>query len=179
MPDLLLLVLEFLKIGIFAFGGGYATLPYLYELARNYHWFSLADLSNFIAVSAVTPGPIGVNMAAFAGYFSSGVFGAILAALAVVAPSAVLILLLNHFIPDLTEHKVMKRLFYGLIPCALALIFAATLRLGKNALFGFDSLTTAVWGWLLFLALLFSSFRWKLNPLWMLLIGAIVGFLLL
>ena len=63
MPDMLVLILEFLKTGLFAVGGGYATLPYLHEMAVHYDWFTLNDLNNFIAISEVTPGPVGINMA--------------------------------------------------------------------------------------------------------------------
>lgn len=179
MPDLLLLMLEFLKTGLFAVGGGYATLPYLYEMAKNYNWFSLGDLTNFIAISEVTPGPIGINMATFAGYLTGGIGGGILASLAVVAIPVALSLLLCRFIPKPTENKFMAKLFYGLIPCALALILAASWKLFQNALFHFDSVFTASMGWLLFAGLLFSTFRFKLNPLILLLIGGIYGFLLL
>ena len=85
MPDMLVLILEFLKTGLFAVGGGYATLPYLHEMALNYDWFTLNDLNNFIAISEVTPGPVGINLATFAGYLTGGVAGGIAASLAVVA----------------------------------------------------------------------------------------------
>ena len=68
MADFALLLFEFMKTGLFAVGGGYATLPYLYDMAVRFDWFTLDDLTNFIAVSEVTPGPIGINMATFAGY---------------------------------------------------------------------------------------------------------------
>ncbi len=179
MPDLLLLILEFLKTGLFAVGGGYATLPYLYEMAENYDWFSLGDLTNVIAISEVTPGPVGINMATFAGYLTGGIGGGILASLAIVAIPATLSLLLCRFIPKPTENKFMAKLLYGLIPCALALILAATGKLFENALFHFDTVFTASLGWLLLAGLLFSAFRFKLNPLILLLIGGIFGFLLL
>jgi len=83
MPDILLLIWEFLKTGLFAVGGGYATLPYLYEMAKNYDWFTLNDLNNFIAISEVTPGPIGINMATFAGNLTGGIFGGVAASVAV------------------------------------------------------------------------------------------------
>lgn len=179
MPDLLLLMFEFLKTGLFAVGGGYATLPYLYEMAQNYDWFSLNELTNFIAISEVTPGPVGINMATFAGYLTGGVGGGILASLSVVTIPATLSLLLCRFIPNPTENKFMAKIFYGLIPCVVALISAASLKLFQNALLHFSTVFTASMGWLLFAALLFSAFRFKLNPFILLLIGGIFGFLLL
>jgi chromate transporter len=172
-------MLEFLKTGLFAVGGGYATLPYLYEMAENYDWFSLRELTNFIAISEVTPGPVGINMATFAGYLTGGIGGGILASLAVVTIPATLCLLLSRFIPNPTENKFMAKLFYGLIPCVLALILAASLRLFQNALLHFDTAFTAAMGWFLFAALLFAAFRFKLNPFILLLIGGVFGFLLL
>lgn len=179
MPDLLLLLLEFLKTGLFAVGGGYATLPYLYEMAENYDWFSLGELTNLIAVSEVTPGPVGINMATYAGYLTGGVGGGILASLAVTAIPAALSLLLCYFIPKPTENKFMAKLLYAVIPCALALILAATWRLFENALFHFNTVFTASMGWLLLAGLLLAGFRFKLNPLILLLSGGIFGFLLL
>ncbi|MGI5873911.1 MAG: chromate transporter [Bacillota bacterium] len=179
MPDFLLLVLEFLKTGIFAVGGGYATLPYLHDMAVRYDWFTLNDLSNFIAISEVTPGPVGINMATFAGYLTGGVCGGVAASLALVTLPTALILLLNHFIPDITHHPRMKQVFYGLIPCACGLILAATVSLLKNALFNFGDAVTAACGWALFALLVFLAFRFKLSPLLLLLIGGVCGLLLL
>ena len=179
MPDMLVLILEFLKTGLFAVGGGYATLPYLHEMALHYDWFSLNDLNNFIAISEVTPGPVGINMATFAGYLTGGVGGGIAASLALVTIPTILILLLCRFIPDITQNKFMERLFYGLIPCAAALISAASLSLFQNALFTLDDTVSTVCAWLLFAALAFLAFRRKTNPMWLLLIGGLFGFLLL
>lgn len=179
MNDFLLLILEFLKTGLFAVGGGYATLPYLHQMAVKYDWFTLNDLQNFIAISEVTPGPVGINMATFAGYLTGGVGGGILASLAVVTIPAILILCLCRFIPDITQNKVMKRIFYGLIPCAVALILAASLSLVPNSLFCYDDVATTILAFVLFLGLAFIAFRRKVNLLLLLLIGGIYGFLLL
>ena len=74
----LLLFYEFFKAGLFAIGGGLATLPFLYDMADKYPWFTRTDLANMIAVSESTPGPIGVNMATYAGYTTGGIFGALI-----------------------------------------------------------------------------------------------------
>ena len=76
----LLLFFEFFKIGLLAVGGGLVTVPFLFDLSEAYGWFSTSDLANMIAVSESTPGPIGVNMATFAGYNACGIMGALLAA---------------------------------------------------------------------------------------------------
>ena len=83
----LLLFLEFFKTGLFAIGGGMATLPFLNEMANKYPWFTVNDVSDMIAVSESTPGPIGVNMATYAGYHAGGFWGSFIATFALVLPS--------------------------------------------------------------------------------------------
>ena len=91
MKLLLTLFFEFFKTGLFAVGGGMATLPFLYDMsARHPDWFSTAQLADMIAVSESTPGPIGVNMATYVGFETSGVPGALVATLGLVTPSAAL-----------------------------------------------------------------------------------------
>ena len=179
MPDIILLILEFLKTGLFAVGGGYATLPYLFEMAKNYDWFTVADLNNFIAISEVTPGPIGINMATFAGNLTAGVFGGFAASFAVVLCPCIIIMLICKFVPDITENNFMKKLFYGMIPCAAALILAASLSLFQNALLGIEDIFTTAVSWLLFIGLTFAAFKWKASPFLLLAIGGIVGLILL
>lgn len=179
MPDFVLLILEFLKTGLFAVGGGYATLPYLNEMATRYDWFTHTDLNNFIAISEVTPGPVGINMATFAGYYTGGIPGGIAASLAVCAVPTILVLLLCRFVPDLTENNIMKRVFYGLIPAATALILAASLTLFGNALLGFEGAFETVCGWVLFAGLLIAAFRFKAKPLLLLLAGGLFGLIFL
>lgn len=179
MPDIVILILEFLKTGLFAVGGGYATLPYLYEMAKNYDWFTVAELNHFIAISEVTPGPIGINMATFAGNLTAGFFGGVLASVAVVLLPCIIVALLCRFVPDINENNFMKKLFYGMIPCAAALILAASLSLFQNALLGIEDLFTNIASWALFIGLTFAAFKWKASPFLLLGIGGVVGLLLL
>ena len=179
MPDILLLIWEFLKTGLFAVGGGYATLPYLYEMAKNYDWFTLNDLNNFIAISEVTPGPIGINMATFAGNLTGGIFGGVAASVAVVLCPCIIVALICKFVPDITENNFMKKLFYGMIPCAAALILAASISLFDNALLSFENTFTGICCWLLFGGLTFAAFKWDTSPFLLLTIGGAAGLLLL
>lgn len=73
MINVLILFFEFFKIGLFSVGGGLATLPFLYELSEKYTWFNASDISNMVAISESTPGPLGINMATFVGYQHSGI----------------------------------------------------------------------------------------------------------
>ena len=88
------LFLEFFKIGLFAVGGGLATIPFLYDLAEKTSWFTKAELSNMIAVGESTPGPIGVNMATYAGVQTTGILGGISATLGLICPSLIIILII-------------------------------------------------------------------------------------
>ena len=87
----LLIFWEFFKIGLFAVGGGPATIPYLIELTNKYDWFTLEELTNMIAVSESTPGPIGLNMATYVGYQTLGIWGGIISTFGLVLPSLVII----------------------------------------------------------------------------------------
>ena len=93
MSDLLLMCLEFFKTGLLSVGGGLATLPFLYSMADRYPWFDRAQLSDMIAVSESTPGPMGVNMATYAGYTTHGLLGAVLATFFLALPSIIVILI--------------------------------------------------------------------------------------
>ena len=79
-----LLFYEFTKIGLFAIGGGYAALPFLYFIQAKYQWFTIEELTNMIAVSNITPGPIGINMATYTGYTTGGIIGSVIATSAIV-----------------------------------------------------------------------------------------------
>ena len=92
------LLYEFFKTGLFSFGGGYATLPFLYHISETYHWFSAKQLTDMIAVSSITPGPLGVNVATFAGFVTSGLLGALVATTAVVLPSYIIVILVSKLL---------------------------------------------------------------------------------
>lgn len=91
---LITLFLEFFKIGLFSVGGGLATLPFLYKLAENYDWFTKVELIDMIAISESTPGPIGVNMATFAGFNTAGILGGVTATMGIVVPALLVIILI-------------------------------------------------------------------------------------
>ncbi len=178
----LLLFWEFFKTGLFAIGGGYATLPFLTAISDNYGWYSHSQLANLIAISEVTPGPIGVNMATFAGYITTGVVGGIVATIALILPALIIILSLSHFVPNYREKPVVQNILYGILPVALGLLAAAGWQLFNLALLSFTELSTTIWAWALFAILLVIALpKWpiKISPLWLLLIGGIWGFLFL
>ena len=140
MKLLLTLFFEFFKTGLFAVGGGMATLPFLYDMsARHPDWFTTAQLADMIAVSESTPGPIGMNMATYVGFRTAGVLGGLVATLGLAAPSVIIILIVARVLKQFRENKYVDAAFYGLRPCSVGLIAAAGLLVVKIALFDFDA----------------------------------------
>lgn len=129
---------EFFKTGLFAFGGGMATLPFLYSMSDATGWFTHGQLADMIAVSESTPGPIGVNMATYVGFTTGGIPGAIVATLGLVAPSIIVILIIARVLEAFRQNKYVDAVFYGLRPCSVGLIAAAGMLVVKIAMFNFD-----------------------------------------
>lgn len=140
MMLLLRLFWEFFKTGLFAVGGGMATLPFLYNISDSTGWFTHAQLADMIAVSESTPGPIGVNMSTYVGFTTAGVPGAVVATVGLVTPSVIIILLIARVLAAFRQNKYVDAAFYGLRPCSVGLIAAAGLMVVKIALFDFDLL---------------------------------------
>ena len=126
---------EFFKTGLFAVGGGLATLPFLYDLSDRTGWFTHAQLANMIAVGESTPGPIGVNMATYVGYVTGGIPGAVVATLGLICPSLIIILIIAAFLKAFRDNKYVNAVFYGLRPASTALITAAGLAVVKISFF--------------------------------------------
>ena len=116
---------EFFKVGLFSVGGGLATLPFLYSLGAKPGWFSTADVANMLAVSESTPGPIGVNMATYAGFDCGGVLGGVVATLGLVTPSVIVIVLIAMALQAFRTNKYVDAAFYTLHPASTGLIAAA------------------------------------------------------
>ena len=122
---LLRLFYEFFKTGLFAVGGGMATLPFLYDISTRTCWYTHEKLADMIAVSESTPGPIGVNMATYVGFETAGIPGAVIATLGLVTPSIMIILLIARALKAFRENPYVEAGFYGLRPCSVGLIAAA------------------------------------------------------
>lgn len=119
------LFFEFFRAGLFAVGGGLATIPFLTDIGQRTGWFTSADLTNMIAVSESTPGPIGVNMATYVGYTVGGVPGSVIATLGLIAPSILIILAVGAFLNKFRNNPTVEAVFYGLRPASTGLIAAA------------------------------------------------------
>ena len=126
---------EFFKTGLFAVGGGMATLPFMYDISDKTGWFTHSMLADMVAVSESTPGPIGVNMATYVGFVTGGVPGAVVATVGLVTPSVIVILLIARVLKAFRENQYVDAGFYGLRPCSVGLIAAAGVLVIKLALF--------------------------------------------
>lgn len=131
---LLQLFFEFFKTGLFAVGGGLATIPFLQDIGARTGWFTNGDLTTMIAVSESTPGPMGVNMATYVGFESAGLPGAAAATLGLIAPSVIVIVIIAGFLQKFRQSKAVDAVFYGLRAASVALITAALLQVAKIAL---------------------------------------------
>ncbi len=119
------LFLEFLKIGLFAVGGGMATLPFIQDMAEETGWCTNAQIADMLAISESTPGPIGINMATYVGYEVGGLGGAFAATLGVVIPGVIFVIIVMSVIGRFRENKLVTGAFYGLRPASAGLIAAA------------------------------------------------------
>ena len=133
---LLKLYWEFFKTGLFAVGGGMATLPFLKNIGETTGWYTYSDLMNMLAVSESTPGPIGINMATYVGFTVAGVPGAITATIGEVTPSIIVILIVAAFLRSFRENPWVERAFYGLRPASTGLIGAACVSVFLEVLTG-------------------------------------------
>ena len=138
---------EFFKTGLFAVGGGMATLPFLYDISDRTGWFSHAQLADMIAVSESTPGPIGVNMATYVGFVTGGVPGALIATLGLITPSVIVILIVAAFLSAFRDSKYVNAAFYGLRPASAAMITAAGLAVVRVTFFAGGVLSLAALSW--------------------------------
>lgn len=131
---------EFFKTGLFAVGGGMATLPFLQDIGESTGWYTYADLMNMLAVSESTPGPIGINMATYVGFTIGGIPGAVIATIGEVTPSIIVILIVAALLKSFRENRYVNNGFYGLRPASTGLIGAAGVTIILEVLTHIESL---------------------------------------
>ena len=142
---LLRLFYEFAKVGLFAIGGGLATLPFLYDMADTIGWFTASDVANMIAVSESTPGALGINMATYAGYITAGVPGGIVATLGLISPSILVILIIARMLGKFKDSPLVQKGLYGLRPASVALVAAAGVSVAEVTLVSLPSIEAGAW----------------------------------
>ena len=178
----------FCKIGIFNFGGGYAMIALIEdEVVEKQGWMTAAEFTDIVATSQVTPGPIGINVATYAGYTAVvnagydpvwGGFGAFLSSFSVILLPFVLMLLVSSFILRNKNHVVVKTIMSVLKLTVVGLIAAAAMLLVNTDTFGsFDHNAVQLFLSIgLFAAAFFASLKWKTNPILLILLSGVVGF---
>ena len=170
------LFFEFFKTGLFAVGGGLATLPFLHRMGASFGWFTYDDVGNMLAVSESTPGPIGVNISTYTGSLITGPIGGILATLSLVFPSVVVIIFVARFLEKFSENKLVKDVFYGLRPAVVGMLLSSIITVFESSLFKGDFMTgidIRYWG--LLVVLVFGIFKFKKHPILYIGIGAVAG----
>ena len=176
---LLHLFLTFLKIGAFTFGGGYAMLPLIQEAVLQNKWATLEQIINFVAVSESTPGPFAINMATYVGTVQAGILGAFFSTLGVVVPSFVIILIVARFYEKFKTNRIVAGCMTGLKSAVIGLIAAALISMAKAVFFpdGFGDVNAAALAFsvCIYAAMTFLSFKFKLHPIMVIGISALVG----
>ena len=129
---------EFLKIGLFAVGGVMATLPFLLDLAEKTGWYSQSLITDMIAISESTPGPIGINMATYVGCNVAGFLGGVVATMGEILPAIVIVVTVSRYLEKFRGSKLVDAAFYGLRPAVTGLIAAAGISVVQVAMFHFD-----------------------------------------
>ena len=188
---------EFCKTGLFAIGGGMATVPFLREIADKTGWFTAGQLADMIAVSESTPGPLGVNMATYVGYTVGstqlgspwmGIVGAVTATLGLIFPSIVIVLCISFFLKRFRTSTLVDAALYGLRPASVALISAAGVEIVLFAILRVDSIyqigaAQLSWKSVALAAGVYAGTNLipklkKFHPIWFILLSAIVGIIL-
>lgn len=162
---------EFFKIGLFAIGGGAVTIPFLFDLTKKYTWFSKEELINMIAVSQSTPGPIGVNMATYAGFQALGIWGGIIATLGLILPSLIIVILISKMLRKYVNTPCWFEIMQTIRPVVIALILFASSEL--------FILSVTDWYSRVFCVLFFGLvYFYKKSPIFYIILSGVLGFVL-
>ena len=194
---LLKLFWEFFLTGLFAIGGGMATVPFLQDISAKTGWYTAGQLADMIAVSESTPGPLGVNMATYVGYTvgsqelggaAMGILGSVTATIGLITPSVIIIMVIAYFLKKFRESRLVDSALYGLRPASVALISAAGVDIVLFALLQVDSIyeiakASISWKSVLLAALIYVGTNFvpklkKIHPIWFIAASAVIGVVL-
>lgn len=178
MNEYLKLIWAYLKIGLFGFGGGYAMLSLIQSEVVGNGWLSSQMFTDIVAISQMTPGPIGINSATYIGYVTTGsVLGSIVATITVVLPPYILVLLASHYISGHKDNMFIQGAFVGLRPVVVGLIASAALLLMNSENFGYemtDRLLSIVICAISFTIVFFT----KIHPIAVIIMAGVAGLLI-
>lgn len=186
----LLLFITFFQIGLLGFGGGYSMLSMIQaEVVTRYGWMTMGEFTDVVAISQMTPGPIGINSATYTGYTSvvnagypewAGIIGSAVATFALVLPTFILMIMISRFLLKYKSHPVIESIFQGLRPAVVGLIAGAALLLCSKENFG-DASTTPWRFWIslaLFAFVFIGQQVYKLNPIMLICMCGVAGLIL-
>lgn len=185
------LFIRFFFVGLFAIGGGLATLPFLQSMGETTGWFTPSDISDMIAISESTPGPIGVNMATYVGYqvgeisgVAGGLFGGVVATIGLITPSVIVVIIVSKMLQRFKDSKYVEYAFYGLRAASIGLVASACLGVAKLAFWnsGLMAETGSVFAAVNYKSIILSAVIFlcitkfkKLHPIALILFSAVVG----
>lgn len=170
---LLHIVKEFFQIGLFSFGGGYATLPFLFNLTQTYNWYNTNELAQMIAVATITPGPVGINVATYAGIKAGGLLTALIATFSEVLPAIIIGIFVSKLLKKFSDNFYVKSAIWVLKPTSCALLTYVGIKLFITNIANLHNTI----GYILFGTLLTISLLKNKDPLWYILISGLAGIL--
>lgn len=177
MSIYLKLIWAYLKIGLFGFGGGYAMLSLVQNIIVENGWLSSQMFTDIVAISQMTPGPIGINSATYIGYVSTGsVWGSIVATLAVVLPPYLLTLYASHYISHHSDSTIIKGAFMGLRPVVVGLIASAALLLMNKENFGIAGSSDQLISIIICIASFCAVYFTKIHPIIIIILAGLAGY---
>ena len=176
---------EFFKIGLFSIGGGLATIPFLQDLAERTGWYDVSFITDMIAISESTPGPIGINMATYVGNTVVGNIGGIIATIGEILPSLIIVILVSKFLSNFKQNEKINHAFYGIRPTVTALIATACIEVFKVAILNYELIETVgifksidFIKLILFILIFISIRKFKKHPVIYIFISGLIGIIL-
>lgn len=164
----------FFIVGLFTFGGGYAMLSLIQtEVVTNHHWITAQQFTDIVAISQMTPGPIGINSATYIGYsVTNNIFGSIIATVAVSLPSFIIVLFICRLYSKFKDSKIFEQILSALRPIVIGMIAAAAgILVSKENFIDYTS-------WLLFAAAFIAAWWLKSNPILLIILSGVIGILI-
>jgi len=179
MSNILTILLLFLKIGLFSFGGGYAIMPVIKEELEKLGWMGAAEFADIVAVSQMTPGPIAVNAATYVGFRIEGFLGSFAATFAVAFPSFIIVVLVASFMKKFSQNKYVNAALSGIRPSTIGLIMSAVIIFSYYSIINLDAGSFSEFfnlsGVIIFALIFYLSYFKKLNPIYSIIISAVLG----
>ena len=169
------LIIAYLKIGLFGFGGGYAMLSLIQREIVGHGWITNSMFTDIVAISQMTPGPIGINSATYIGYVATGnnILGSIIVTITVVLPSYLLVLYASHYVRRHRENSIIQGIFFGLRPVVVGLIASAALLLMNR-----ENFTDNTWSIGICIASFCIVYFTKIHPIYVIVMAGVAGLLI-